>query len=180
MTPENRVDLKILRLNISAQIFGEQDLKEWAWNPLVYLETLSNSVYLLTARDFAPADQRLQNIESRLAQFPRVIAQAKENLRGSPKIHTQTAIRQLAGTIGLVREGLKSRDEVALESRQREAANPAVSPCWKNSRRGWKTIPCRDRTAISESATSSFGGSSGLISTRRSRRSRCWRGPRRI
>jgi uncharacterized protein (DUF885 family) len=123
LTPENRVDLKILRLNISAQIFGEQDLKEWSWNPLVYLETLSNSVYLLTARDFAPADQRLQNIESRMAQFPQVIAQAKENLRGSPKIHTQTAIRQLAGTIGLVREGLKPMlDEVSAQRRQQVEA----------------------------------------------------------
>ena len=54
LTPENRVDLKILHLNIEALIFGESDLKEWSWNPLVYNDSVANSVYLLTARDFAP------------------------------------------------------------------------------------------------------------------------------
>ena len=119
LSPENRVDLKILRLNIGALILGESDLKEWSWNPMVYNDTLANSIYLLTARDFAPAEARLRNIEARLALFPGVIAQAKENLKRPPKIYTETAIRQLGGTIGLVREELKPLlDQVTPERRQ--------------------------------------------------------------
>jgi uncharacterized protein (DUF885 family) len=119
LTPENRVDRKILLLNINALIFGETRLKEWAWNPLVYIGSLADSIYLLTARDFAPADARLRNIEARLALFPRVIAQAKENLKHPPKIHTETAIRQLGGAIGLVREDLKPLlDQVSAERKQ--------------------------------------------------------------
>ncbi len=38
--------------------------------------------------------------------IPRVIAQAKANLQHPPRIHTETAIEQTQGAIGLVREGL--------------------------------------------------------------------------
>ncbi len=106
LAKENGVDLKILRLNVESLVFSEEELKEWSWNPLNYNETLSSSIYLLTAREFAPAEQRLKSAEARLALFPQVIAQAKANLQHPPKIHTEITIKQLAGTIGLVREGL--------------------------------------------------------------------------
>ncbi len=119
LSPENRVDLKILRLNIGAIIFNDSDLKEWSWNPVLYNDSLAQSIYLLVARDFAPADIRLRNIEARLALFPRVIAQAKENLKRPPRIHTETAIRQLSGAIGLVRDGLRALvDQASPERRQ--------------------------------------------------------------
>jgi len=81
-------------------------LKEWEWNPLVYNQSLANSIYLLVARDFAPAEQRIPNLRKRLEGIPAVIAQAKTNLKHSPKIHTETAIEQMQGPISLVREGL--------------------------------------------------------------------------
>src|SRR5213079_3053353 len=68
--------------------------------------SLANSVYLLVARDFAPAEQRILNLRKRLEGIPAVIAQAKTNLKHSPKIHTETALEQTQGAISLVREGL--------------------------------------------------------------------------
>ena len=56
-------------------------MKEWEWNPLVYNQSLANSIYLLVARDFAPADQRIPNLRKRLEASPAVIAQAKANLK---------------------------------------------------------------------------------------------------
>jgi len=41
-----------------------------------------------------------------LEGIPAVIAQAKANLKHSPKVHTETAIEQTQGAISLVREGL--------------------------------------------------------------------------
>ena len=54
----------------------------------------------------APAEQRILNLRKRLEGIPAVIAQAKTNLKHSPKIHTETAIEQTQGAISLVREGL--------------------------------------------------------------------------
>ena len=106
LTGPNNVDLRLLKDKIDYQIFGLEELKEWEWNPLVYNQSLANSIYLLVARDFAPAEQRIPNVRKRLEGIPAVIAQAKANLKHSPKIHTETAIEQTQGAISLVREGL--------------------------------------------------------------------------
>jgi uncharacterized protein (DUF885 family) len=106
LTGANKVDLRLLKDKIDYQIFSLEELKEWEWNPLVYNQSLANSIYLLVARDFAPAEQRIPNLRKRLEGIPAVIAQAKANLKHSPKIHTETAIEQTQGAISLVREGL--------------------------------------------------------------------------
>ena len=106
VTGANNVDLRLLKDNVDNEIFGIEELKEWEWNPLVYNQSLANSIYLLVARDFAPAEQRIPNLRKRLEGIPAVITQAKANLKHSPKIHTETAIEQTQGAISLVREGL--------------------------------------------------------------------------
>lgn len=106
LTGPNKVDLRLLKDNIDYQIFSLEELKEWEWNPLFYNQSLANSIYLLVARDFAPAEQRIPNLRKRLEGIPAVIAQAKANLKHSPRIYTETAIEQTQGAMSLVREGL--------------------------------------------------------------------------
>ncbi|MBA3882091.1 MAG: DUF885 domain-containing protein [Chthoniobacterales bacterium] len=102
----NKVDVRLLKDSIDNEIFGIEELKEREWNPLAYNQSLANSVYLLVARDFAPAKERIPNLRKRMEGIPAVIAQAKANLKDPPKIYTETAIEQTNGTIGLIREGL--------------------------------------------------------------------------
>ena len=102
----NRIDFQILRDNVDYQIFQLEELKEWEWNPLVYNQSLADSLYLLVARDFAPAEKRIPNLKKRMEAIPTVIAQAEKNLKHPPRVHTETAIDQTQGAISLVREGL--------------------------------------------------------------------------
>src|SRR5882724_3379236 len=106
LTGANNVDFRILTENIDYQIFRAEELKELEWNPLVYMQSLANSLYLLVARDFAPPEQRMPTLRHRMEGIPRVIAQAKANLQHPPRVHTETAIEQTTGAINLVREGL--------------------------------------------------------------------------
>jgi uncharacterized protein (DUF885 family) len=106
LTGANNVDFRILKENIDYKIFQEEELKEPDWNPLVYMQSLANSLYLLVARDFAPPEKRIPSLRQRMEGIPRVIAQAKANLQRPPRIHTETAIEQTQGAISLVREGL--------------------------------------------------------------------------
>ncbi len=107
LTAPNRVDAQILQLNLEAQIFQINEVKPQNWDPLSYNISLANAIYLLTARDFAPAADRLRSAAMRLTAIPTVIAQAKANLVNPPEIYTQTAIKQINGAIGLVRDGLE-------------------------------------------------------------------------
>src|SRR5438552_12269643 len=106
LTGANNVDFRILKENIEYQIFQAEELKEPEWNPLVYMQSLANSLYLLVARDFAPADKRIPNLRRRMEKISEVIGQAKANLQNPPRVHTETAIEQTQGAINLVREGL--------------------------------------------------------------------------
>lgn len=105
LTGANRVDAQILRLNIEAAIFQLTEERPFEWNPLSYNDSLAGSVYALTVREFAPAEQRLRNVIRRLDGMPRVLEQIKANLKNPPRIHTETAIQQTAGAINLVKSG---------------------------------------------------------------------------
>src|SRR5438445_9117057 len=102
----NNIDFGILMENVDYQIFQAEELKEPDWNPLVYMQSLANSLYLLVARDFAPAEKRIPNLRQNMEKIPRVIAKAKANLQHPPRVHTETAIEQTQGAINLAREGL--------------------------------------------------------------------------
>ncbi|MEY2479592.1 MAG: hypothetical protein QOI04_519 [Verrucomicrobiota bacterium] len=102
----NRVDVRLLKDNIDNEIFELEELKEADWNPLVYNQSLANSLYLLVARDFDSPEKRIPNLGQRLKGIPFVINQAKANLKHSPRVYTETAIEQIQGAISLVREGL--------------------------------------------------------------------------
>jgi Uncharacterized protein conserved in bacteria len=106
LTTANNVDFRILKENIDYKIFQAEELKEPDWNPLVYNQSLANSLYLLVARDFTSPEKRILNLRQRMEKIPRVIAQAKANLQHPPGVHTETAIEQTQGAISLVREGL--------------------------------------------------------------------------
>src|SRR5580765_4355210 len=106
LTGANNIDFRILKENIDYEIFRAEELKEPEWNPLVYMQSLANSLYLLVARDFAPAEKRIPSLRQRMEKIPGVIAQAKANLQHPPRIHTETAIEQTQGAINLVRTEL--------------------------------------------------------------------------
>jgi uncharacterized protein (DUF885 family) len=106
LTGTNQVDVRILRDNVDAEIFRLEELREADWNPLVYNQSLANSLYLLVARDFDSAQKRIPDLRQRMEGIPNVIKQAEANLQHPPRIDTETAIEQIQGAINLVRNGL--------------------------------------------------------------------------
>jgi uncharacterized protein (DUF885 family) len=100
----NAIDHSILEARIDAAIFALTTLREHEWNPLRY--NLGDAIYNLLARDFAPLEERLRNAAQRLEAVPAALEAAKASLRNPPRIHTETAISQNAGTIALVRDEL--------------------------------------------------------------------------
>jgi uncharacterized protein (DUF885 family) len=106
LSATNSVDLRILKDSIDNRIFELEELKDADRDPLVYMQSLANSLYLLVARDFDSPEKRIPNLRARLLAIPHAIDQARENLQHPPRVHTETAIEQVQGAISLVREGL--------------------------------------------------------------------------
>ena len=92
-------DLQILRNEIAGTLFTLEKLRPFERDPLVYGSLLSEPVYNLLKRDFAPLDARISNAIARMKKVPRLIEQAKANLKAPPRTHVEVAIRRIGGAI---------------------------------------------------------------------------------
>ena len=57
----NRIDFGILQSQIQSALFQLENLREHEWNPLFY--NVGNAIYGLTAREFAPLKDRLEECQ---------------------------------------------------------------------------------------------------------------------
>ena len=137
LTGANRIDARIMRVNLEAMLFELTEVKSREWNPLAYNASLSNGIYQLTAREFAPAAERLRHAIARLNALPGVLAQIKTHLRNPPRVHTETAIQQTAGGINLVKTGLEPLLAQAPELRPALAAAQATAIAALEEHKRW-------------------------------------------
>lgn len=104
LSRENQVDAAILRNQLLSDIWTQDVLQSWAWDPQVYNDLAGNAIYGLMARDFAPLPERIRAATARMEKLPALLAQARANLDPArvPLIHAQTVARQNAGILSIV------------------------------------------------------------------------------
>ena len=135
----NQVDAALLHDAIESTLFELDTLEEWAWNPLYYISISGTAVYGLLAREFAPLEDRLENVASRLEQLPRFLEQTRGSLQPErvPKIHAETAVKQNPGLLSIIDamivpsleqlpDALRIRLEAAIEIARKAVAEHQV------------------------------------------------------
>ncbi len=101
---ENQVDAAILRNQLQSDIWSNENLQSWKWDPQVYNGLAGSAIYGLMAREFAPLPERLKSATARIEQIPQIFAAARANLDPArvPKIHAETVAKQNRGILSLV------------------------------------------------------------------------------
>ncbi len=104
LSRENQVDAALLRNQLQSDIWSNDVLQDWAWDPQLYGGLAGGAIYGLMARDFAPLPERIAAATARMEKLPALLAQARANLDPArvPKIHAQTVARQNAGILSIV------------------------------------------------------------------------------
>jgi len=104
LRPDNQVDYALLRNALEYDLWDLQTLQTWAWNPQVYNEAASNSLYLLVARDFAPWPKRFASIVARIEALPAYLAEERRQLDPArvPRVYAETVAKQNAGIMEIV------------------------------------------------------------------------------
>jgi hypothetical protein len=92
-------DREILLSFIRAQLLELEQVRFWARNPDVYSSGVSNGIFNVIARNFAPPAERLRAVIAREKLIPGVFDAARANLENPPRIYTDIAIEQLPGII---------------------------------------------------------------------------------
>ena len=102
LAPADAVDAQILRAGLDRRLFELEQLREHAWNPLPWLP--GEAIYLLLSRDTVPVEDRLRALGGRLEAVPERLATARATLRDMPRVHVETALTQISGLIGMLRD----------------------------------------------------------------------------
>ena len=103
LTEEAAGDFAFLDSTIKAQLLELQNIQSWKKNPDFYPESVSQSIFLVMRRNFAPPDERLRSVIAREKQIPLALEEARKNLANPPRVFTEVALEELPDTIDFFR-----------------------------------------------------------------------------
>ncbi|HWZ51770.1 MAG TPA: DUF885 domain-containing protein [Granulicella sp.] len=92
-------DRQILLNSIASNLLTLEIIRPWEKNPDIYSSGITNSVFVLMERPFAPANDRLRAAVAREKLMPQVLLEARANLKNPPKIYTEIALEQIDGLV---------------------------------------------------------------------------------
>lgn len=101
-------DRDILLGSIRSGIMQLEVLKPLEKNPDAYSSGVTNSIFVLMERPFAPANTRLRAVVEREKLIPVVLQQARRNLNNPPKIYTEIALEQIDGLVSFFQNDVPS------------------------------------------------------------------------
>ena len=99
LSPEARYDYLVLGSHARAQLLELEDLRAWRRDPNFYNRLVSSSIDNILKRAYAPVEQRLPAVLARERQIARLLEEARQNLDNPPRLYTETAIAQAAGSV---------------------------------------------------------------------------------
>jgi uncharacterized protein (DUF885 family) len=117
LTPDERIDRDLVLKELDAARFHETRLRQETWDPLSWVYLLGGGIFPLLARDFAPLGARLASVAGRLEGVAGVLAAARAELVGHgtrpvSRLHTETALRQLAGIEDLIADAVSQAEAI--------------------------------------------------------------------
>ena len=92
-------DYAILLNNVRGTLLELEEVRGWEKNPDNYSSGVTNSIFVLMERDYAPVDVRMRAAVEREKQIPQVFVEARKNLKNPPKVYTEIALEQIDGDI---------------------------------------------------------------------------------
>jgi uncharacterized protein (DUF885 family) len=92
---EPAADYQILLNNVRGQLLQLQVVRGWEKNPDNYSSGVTNSIFVIMERPYAPVDVRLRAAIDREKQIPQALEYARVNLKNPPHIYTEIALEQI-------------------------------------------------------------------------------------
>ncbi len=96
LSRSDRTDASILVHTLEVEIRTRKDERPLERQPSLYTSPLE-ALFVMMARDYAPAKERARSALSRMETIPVVVGAAKVNLKSPPRVWTQVAIERAEG-----------------------------------------------------------------------------------
>ena len=105
---EPAADRDILLNQIRNTLLQLEVIRPSEKNPDTYSGGVTNSIFTLMERPYAPVNTRLRAAIARERLIPAVFAEARKNLKNPPKIYTEIAIEQIDGLVSFFEHDVPS------------------------------------------------------------------------
>ena len=106
LSRDGQIDFEIFQHNLQTQIWETENFHPFEDDPRTYGNYISDSVYLLLTQSTLPKETNISNCIARMAQLPRIVAEAEKTLAHPPKPILETAILQNRGAIDFYENGI--------------------------------------------------------------------------
>ena len=97
MDQPHALDRPVLTTRMKREIYWIETWRFWEHNPLFYKDTITEGLFNIVSRDFAPLEARLRSVIARERDVPAVLQAARDNLANPPSVYTDQAIRYMKG-----------------------------------------------------------------------------------
>ena len=102
LTPDERVDQRILDGVIDGWLLEQETLQNWKRNPMVYAAALSDGVHNLMTMETAPAPDRMRQIISKLRSLPAFLEAARTNIVNPPRLFAERGVVMMKGASAML------------------------------------------------------------------------------
>ncbi len=123
LSRDGRIDFQIWTHAIRYGLWSVANDNRFEYDPRVYGEYISDSVFVLLTQSTLPRERNVENAAKRIKHIPRIVAAAKAGLKNPPKILTEVAIKRNIGAIAFYEKDIY---EFAKET---PGSEPLATPC---------------------------------------------------
>ncbi len=141
LSPDERVDQRIMDGIIDGWLLEQETLQNWRRNPMIYAAALSDGVHNLMTMEYAPAPVRMRRVISKLRALPGFLAAARANIVNPPRLLAERGAAMMRGAGDMLAHDLRL----------------ALPP--KRARRTWTHFRLRPQPRAHRSTPMSHGSS---------------------
>ena len=107
LTPDERVDKKILQGIVDGWLLEQETVQNWRRNPMIYASALSDGVHNLMTMENAPAPVRMRRIVRKLAGVSSLLRAARTNIVNPPKLFAERGVVMMRGASAMLDHDLR-------------------------------------------------------------------------
>jgi len=130
LTPDERVDRRILLGIIDGWLLEQKTLENWRRNPMIYASVLTDGVHNLMTVESDPPSVRMRRIVAKLGQVPALLAAAHANIVNPPRLFAERGATFMRGASDMLGKDLDLAfagvANAALRDSLRRAADKAI------------------------------------------------------
>jgi uncharacterized protein (DUF885 family) len=126
LTPDERVDRRILLGIIDGWLLEQQTLENWRRNPMQYAAALADGIHDLMIKESAPAPVRMRYIMAKLRATPALLAAARTNIQNPPRLFAERGAAMMRGAADMLGKDLDLAFAAETNSRLRDSLRRAA------------------------------------------------------